>query len=152
MTGLLWLGPARTSTVIMGILFFTRAAAERDWRPLVGGAAWLVGFEMAYSFTGMALGQGTVNAGWLAWAGWPVAAWAVGIRPHRGLLVLTAAAWVAWVATGFHSNPHGATSIDPLGEALNEITKTALGVAYLVAPRRTPRGSVMTSADSSVQP
>jgi hypothetical protein len=144
------LGPIRVSTIVSAVVI----AAVVTWRrrspltALITVMAWASVYEVGF------VALGTILHGWtpgyLAWlaaalAGWILLAQVWGVVPDVRLLLVTAVLTLAWIATGFVANsptvsgPGFAGTFSPWDEALNEGTKTLLGLSYLVgALRRRP--------------
>jgi hypothetical protein len=138
-------GPIRISTVLAGVLMVSVILWRRrdPALALVALLAWASAYEILYQVTG-ALVHGWPVAGriWMvaALAGWVFLAGLLRVIPNRRLLLALALVWLLWVALGFESNaaPVTVTAGMPkvftiVGEACNEVTKTLLAIAYLVA-------------------
>jgi len=138
------------STIVTALVI----AALVTWRrrspltALITVMAWASAYEVGFVALG-ALFHGW-SPGYLAWlaaalAGWIVLAQVRGVVPDLRLLLATAVLTLAWIATGFEANsailagPGCARACSPLDEALNEGTKTLLGLAYLVGGLRAGR-------------
>lgn len=136
----LFLGGARTSTWAIAVLLLAAGVVLRDrrWRAGVACLAWIFGFEVAWQFTSTAVHGGTLAADVtslyqvLVAGGWVVAAQLAGVRVDWRMALLTAVLWLIWLLAGFHSNLHTAATLDPIAEVLNEASKTAWGLAYLL--------------------
>src|SRR5579871_3642206 len=128
----------RLSTWVALLACGLLAAYRADWRFLVGGAAWLAGFEAAYEASSVLAGHplpdlrsgpfALIAAGGVV----VLAAGRRGVRPSGPVMVLVAAVWLVWVVTGFHVNGHDTAGLDPAAEALNEVAKTLWAIAYLL--------------------
>jgi hypothetical protein len=134
-----------TALVIAGLVTWRRRAPVTA---LIAVMAWASAYEVGF------VGLGTLLHGWwpgyIAWlaaalAGWIVLAQVWGVVPDLRLLLATAVLTLAWIAIGFEANsailagPGYARAFSPLDEALNEGTKTLLGLAYLVGGLRAGR-------------
>jgi hypothetical protein len=107
--------------------------------------AWIFLFEIPYHWTNVVIWRWDWRSALLwtiGFGGWVVAGWYAGLRPSLGFVGVFCALWIVWVATGFHYNNVGDKHMDWAAEALNEGTKTSLGLAYLFAALkvRTPAG------------
>ncbi len=127
----LFVAGVRISTWAMLILFANLALYRRASKPLLAGAAWMVGFELAWQGTNVALGVhgpwwATYRSAALFAVGVPfvVATWRRGVRPNSWLMAAVAVVWAVWVGTGFHSNLHTLSGLDVRAEVLNETAKT----------------------------
>jgi hypothetical protein len=133
-------GVVRLSTVIVTAVVLA-VVTWRTRRPLLAVLAvlgWLSAFEIAWELSRVAFRQDSLrNALWfsLAVAGWVVAAELARIRPEPRLAGLFALTFVLWLATGFGLNWLG-QPVSVRDELLNEVSKTALGAAYLVGALR----------------
>jgi hypothetical protein len=120
--------------------------------------AWLSAYEILFQVTGAVLhGWSLSNLAWMTAAvgGWVALAFVMGILPDWRLLVLVALVWLVWVLTGFNSNsptvagtPGFSVHFSVSAEILNALTKTLLGLSYLVAtltPHRTSRPTIAAS-------
>jgi len=116
--------------------------------------AWLSAYEILFQVTGAVVhGWSLSNLAWMTAAvgGWVALAFAMGIVPDLRLLVLVVVVWSIWILAGFDSNSPtvAGTSGFPVrfsmsDEILNELSKSLLGLAYLVgalAPRRISRST-----------
>jgi hypothetical protein len=141
----LWLplaGPIRTSTVIAALVIFGVVGIWRQ-RPLIGLVAviaWASAFEILYNAAGVVVWHWPLGA--FAWQvaallGWLIAADLLGIRPPWWALVPFVLLGATWILAGFHSNIPGRPLV-LWDEVLNEATKSAIAVAYLVAALRCP--------------
>jgi len=163
----LWLplaGPIRISTVVAAVAI----VAVILWRrrspllALVTLMAWASVFEIAFQATGAVLhGWPAADLVWLAAAlgGWILLSVLLDVLPNRWLLLATAAVWVVWAVSGFESNaplssgPGHPATFNLANEALNELTKSLLALAYLAgalqrpvaAPRRPGRIGITLS-------
>jgi len=135
----------RTSTLLMSLVVFALVSwrARSLWLGFVVLAAWISAYEVLYTATGAALGRWrfvdflptTGMLGWVLLSLW------MGHRPSWPWLLLFALSWLVWIAAGFHANDHGlrpGPAISALQEALNVVTKTALGLAYALGRRYVP--------------
>jgi hypothetical protein len=141
----------------MAALFANLALYRRSWGPLIFAFIWLLGFEFAWQLTF------DLNFRWAGpiWGSIPrvsilgplallvlvFASWR-GVRPNMILMVAVAAVWIAWLATGFHSNYHSLAHLNVTGEVLNEVAKTLWGLAYFLPLLRKPRWWVTAEAYS----
>jgi len=127
----------RLSTWVALGVFLLLARRGRDRTPLLAGAAWLAGFEATFQVVSLAARHPLPSWKWGPFAlmalGLVVVSLTVrrGIRPNPALMVLAAAFWLAWIATGFHVNLHGGVAFSSLAEAMNEAAKTAWAAAYV---------------------
>jgi hypothetical protein len=126
----------RLSTWLAVGAFLALAAYRRDWRPLLAAIAWIWAFEVAFQITSIAAGHhGASAVGRLGYIliGVPVVVCATAwVRPDGWLLAAAALCFVVWISTGFDVNGHAMVSFDPIGEGLNEASKTLLALAYLL--------------------
>jgi hypothetical protein len=138
-------GPIRISTVLGAVAIFVAIGIWRR-RPLialVATIAWASTFEILYNGAGVVMWHWPV-ADFLwqvaALLGWVIAAEVLGVRPPWWGFVPFAVVACIWLLTGFHSNvPNDPTRPFVLqDEVLNEVTKSALAVAYLAAAARLP--------------
>ena len=143
----------RWSTVLMAALLL----AVIGWRSrsprlaVVATLAWLFGFEIIWQ-----LGHGISghvrfwDLNWFYWlaisGGWLAFAHHLGVRPELRLVAVAAALWAIWLMLGFNSNWPG-QPISWTNEALNEASKTALGLAFLVGVLRDSRLGIGERAD-----
>jgi len=123
----------RTTTVVLGLLLLAFGVIRR--RPVQGVLAalsWIAGYEAAWQLTAYFLHGHPI--------GWPilpaaVAALAIalfaGVAVDRRWLLVVAALWVVWIATGYNYNFPYSTHIDWWAELMNEGTKVLWGMAYL---------------------
>ena len=138
------------STIVTAVAI----AAVVTWRrrspatAVITVVAWTSAYEVGFVTLGTLLhGWSAAYLAWLAaaLAGWIILAQVWGVVPDRRLLLATAVLTLAWIATGFVANsptvsgPGFAQPFSPLDEALNEGTKTLLGLAYLVGGLRARR-------------
>jgi hypothetical protein len=125
----------RTSTVLMGVLLVVFGAIRRQ--PLQGqlaALAWVFGFEIAFEITAYATSGGHLPGapGWLVFGAVAnLMAWEAKVKIEWRWFIVTAVLWVIWLATGFHYNMRGVGTFDWGAELINELTKTAWGLAYL---------------------
>jgi hypothetical protein len=137
-------GHMRLSTALMALAILLWVT-WRTRRPYVAGVAvmaWISLFEMAWqACTTLAHGGTWASEGWYVAAviSWVLLAHALGVRPDWRLLLVSAAALLAWLAFGFDSNYAGRPPYNIRDEVLNEVSKTALGLAYLLGALRVPR-------------
>jgi hypothetical protein len=83
--------------------------------------------------------------------GWLILGYYMGIRPDRYLTAAWALITVAWIALGFHANfPTHPFSVSD--EIINELSKTILGVAYLLGALRTVARRQPASISPSLTP
>ena len=135
-------GPIRTSTVVTAlVLFISVAVVRRDLlRPVVVVVAWTGFFEILYQAVGIIgfhwpLSNFVWEAG--ALAGWIILAGVLGFWPDWQVSLLFVALMLVWIASGYHYNVAGQSApINARDEILNEASKTALAVAYLVGALR----------------
>ena len=133
-----FVGPIRLSTV----LAFIATLVILTWfrrSPLlafVAGMGWVSGFEIVYQAVGTIYGQrDALHLFYLTFsmAGWIVAAYIAGIRPHPVLLVGWGLVFVAWVAFGFHANLYDQPNHFSLAqEAFNMGTKDGLAAIFII--------------------
>jgi hypothetical protein len=144
----LWLpvGPIRTSTVLAAlVLFFVIAIGRRDpLRAVVAVVAWSALFEVVYQAVGI-VGFHWAAGNWVwetaALAGWLVFAGVLGVWPDCRLIPVFVILMTLWIAAGYHYNVAGQTApINMRDEVLNEASKTALALAYLVGALRNQVG------------
>jgi hypothetical protein len=136
------LGVRLSTWVVLGIFLILGLRDRRFW---LAAAVWLVGFETVFELTSTIelLAHKPIDPG--AW-------WALvidfgayvlggafvyvaarrGILPSPILVGVVAVIWAAWVAAGFHINPHTMRGFDPTAEGLNEAAKTVWALAYLL--------------------
>ena len=147
----------RTSTVLMGVLLVVFGALRRQ--PLQGqlaALAWVFGFEIAFEVTAFVTSGGHEPGapGWLViGAVANLMAWEAKVKVEWRWFALTGVLWVIWVAMGFHYNMRGVGTIDWGNEIINELAKTAWGMAYLwpfLRMTRPARGS--NGAEVLLQP
>lgn len=143
----LWFGPMRISTEIMIVLFIATALWSRRWlQGVTACAAWLVGFEVFWAWSSWAtghawtMGPAAPPLAFMLWGpGWILASWLSGLRPWLPMVGLVGLAWTIWLLTGFDSNwPLPGHPFSWRAEILNEVAKTAWGLAYLVPLARHP--------------
>lgn len=136
-------GVIRISTVLTVVVLLAWVGVVRR-RPLLAVfavAGWLVAFEILFNWSStLALG-----ASWrisardtVLWGGWVFAAYFAEVRPDTRLVGVAAVFWVVWLLTGFHFNLVGNPGIDWPAEAINEATKTALALAFLIGALKVP--------------
>lgn len=137
--GVRWSSLAMLALIVLVVTVVRR----RPVLGLVAAMGWLVAFEIPYEATDLLVRHqpGAHLTSWASWvvtvAGWPFAAWALGVRPDWRWVALSAAIFAVWIATGFHHNDPGqAGQVMVWPEVLNEGSKTALGVAYLLGALR----------------
>ncbi len=140
------LGVRWSSLAMLAVIVLVVAAARR--RPVLGlvtAMAWLVAFETPYEARDILVRHqpGAHLTSWASWVvtvgGWPFAAWALDVWPDWRWVGLSAVIFLLWIATGFqHNDPGQPGPVMWLPEALNESSKTALGVAYLLGALRVP--------------
>lgn len=138
------------STIVTAVVI----AVVVTWRrrspatALIAVMVWTSAYEVGFVTLGTLLhGWSAAYLLWLAaaLAGWIILAHVWGVAPDRRLLLATAVLAFAWIATGFVANsptvagPGFAKPFSPLDEALNEGTKTLLGLAYLAGGLRARR-------------
>lgn len=140
--GVRWSSLATLAIIVVVITLVKR----RPVLGLVAAMAWLVAFEIPYEATDILVRHqpGAHLTSWASWVvtvgGWPFAAWALGVRPDWRWVGLSAVIFVVWIAIGFqHNDPGQAGPVMWFPEVLNESSKTALGVAYLLGALRTAR-------------
>jgi hypothetical protein len=134
----------RWSTVVTAALVLV-VVTWRTRRPLRGAVAvlaWLSLYEITWQACDVLTHRGSLAAyGWLSLAvvAWPLLALQLGIRPHPLGLAVCAGGFAAWLALGFDYNWVGQPQpLKPLPEALNLLTKTSLGLAYLAGALAPP--------------
>ena len=134
----------RWSTVLMAAVVLA-VVGWRTRRPLLAGVAvlaWVSVSEIVWNGCDLLTHHGNaLRYGWLvlALAAWPLLAHRLGIRPHPVGLALCAAAFAVWLALGFDYNWLGQSKpLQVVPEALNVLTKTALGAAYLAGALAVP--------------
>lgn len=156
----MFIGGIRTSTVLIAAAFLLASLLPGlRRRALLGGLAWLFGFELAWQWTTFAL-RGSPPSHWV-WPTYsllllsPLAIWLAhryGVRVSRPLALLTMALWLVWLGQGFHVDVGG------VSEVLNQAAKTAWGLAYLVpllaqaSARSRPRRALAVSATPPPRP
>jgi len=135
-------GHARWSTLATALLI-AAVVTWRTRRPLraaLAVIAWLALYEVVWQGCDVVAHRANVvNYGWLSLAvvAWPLLAFQAGIRPHPIGAAVCAAGFLVWLALGFDYNWIGQPGpIRPVPEALNLVTKTALGLAYLAGALR----------------
>lgn len=147
-------GPIRISTVLMSLVLIAVIVWQRRSAPVAAIAvmAWLSTYEIFYEATGVVIHGWSL--GYFLWmsaavGGWVALAVLAGMAPNRWLLLATALVWVLWIVTGFNSNsptvagsPGFPKDFSISGEILNELTKTLLGLAYLVGALRASKRPV----------
>ena len=140
----LWLpiGSIRTSTLISAVvLFLAIVIARRDpLRGVVAVVAWTALFEIVYQAVGI-VGFHWAVGNWIwetgALAGWLILASVLGISPDWRVMILFIVLMAVWIATGYHYNVAGQISpINVRDELLNEASKSALALAYLIGALR----------------
>jgi hypothetical protein len=156
----IWLpvvGPIRISTVLAGmaILIVIIGRRRAPLTALIALMAWASAYEILYSATGTAIHGWSVSGFvWMTAAvgGWVVLSHVRGIVPDRRLVLLMAVAWGIWIVTGFNSNapsvagtPGFPKDFSVANEVLNELTKSLLGLAYLVGALDSRRFSPSSS-------
>lgn len=146
----------RLSTWVAFCVFVLLARRRRDRTPLLAGAAWLAGFEATFQVASL-----TAQHPLPAWKWGPFFLIALGlvvvlltarrgIRPNPALMILAAAFWLGWIATGFHVNVHSGVAFNSLSEALNEAAKTAWAAAYFWPLWRRRSAGVAAAASIAV--
>ena len=139
-------GQVRLSTALMALTILV-CVTWRTRRPhvaVVAVMAWISLFEVAWQgFTTLAHGGRWAYEAWFVAAviSWVLLAHVLGVRPDWRLLLISAAALLAWLAVGFDSNWAGRPPYNVRDEVLNEVSKTALGLAYLLGALRVPRSA-----------
>jgi hypothetical protein len=143
---LIWLGSAhiRTSTLLMvGLLIAAGALRRRPLQGVLAAMAWLVGYESIWQLT----------ANWMLDRpiGWPVGLGlgvvvivyvVAGVRLDWRWVGVAVTFFLAWMLIGFHYNVPETRHFDWWSESLNELSKTAWGLAYLwPLLRQAKRGS-----------
>jgi hypothetical protein len=126
------------ATIIFDVgLMIRGSVSQAVFAPL----AWLLGYESAIALTAhlVVRGSGPLSPIWWIGGAAALAAYAAGVRVDWRWLVLTAAVWALWVATGWHYNLITSPRVDWWAEALNVTTKTAWGFAYLWPMLRRPK-------------
>lgn len=145
----------RLTTWLTVLVFVLIAAWRSERQPVIACLTWLAGFEAAYQAAAMVLRTpspirliGPVSISLLV--GMPLIAAAMtllGARPEPRLLTLGLLVFCVWLATGFHVNTTSVVS--PLGEVLNDGSKTLWALAYLVPLWRQTRPAY-TSAQAGL--
>jgi hypothetical protein len=134
----------RWSTVLLGLLILALVGwrTRRPTLACVALVAWLSLYEVIWQGCDVLPRHRDLTAyGWLvlALAAWPLLAYQLGVRPHPVGLAVCAAGFAAWLALGFQYNWFGeARPVAIVPEALNVLTKMALGVAYLAGAPAAP--------------
>jgi hypothetical protein len=117
------------------------AYLRMSWRPLLPFLAWLAGFEIAYQAGVDLTGHHAPDHHPPMWVSLCMIAGSVailewtrrlGVRADRRFLVLAAVFFLGWLVSGFHVNGHNSVDFQPFAEAMNEGSKTAWAIAYLV--------------------
>jgi len=121
------------------------AVGWRTRRPplaAVAVLAWLSAYEIVWNACDVLVHHSAAaKLAWLAvaLAAWPLLAHRLGIRPHPVGLALCAAGFAVWLALGFDYNWLSEPKpLQVVPEALNVLTKTALGAAYLAGALAVP--------------
>lgn len=126
-----------TGVVLAAVLLRTR----RPHVAVVAIMAWLSGFEIIWQTGEYAFGRVPLSYElWFVAAviSWVALAHVLGIRPDPWLTAVFAVTFAVWVALGFHSNWPG-QPFSLRDEVLNEVSKTALALAYLLGGVRAGR-------------
>lgn len=133
-------GHLRLSTFLGAAAIFLVVTAWTR-RPVIAAVAvmaWLSAFEIVWQTGQYAFGRtGASDEFWFVAAvvSWPLLAHVLGVRPDPWWAGAFAVTFLVWVTLGFHSNwPTLPFSLRD--EMLNEASKTALGVAYLLGGLR----------------
>src|SRR5690348_5587145 len=132
-----------TSVLIIVIAVVIGWWRRRPVLALTTIGAWIFLFEIPYHWTNVLLWRWDWKDAFLwtiGFGGWVVAGWYAGLRPNLGFVAVFCVLWIVWIATGFHYNNVSDKKIDWLAEALNEGTKTCLGLAYLFGALRVQTG------------
>ncbi|MHB8633090.1 MAG: hypothetical protein ACYDBQ_03855 [Thermoplasmatota archaeon] len=137
-------GHIRATTVAAGLLLLA-AWWWRTGRPpwaVTGVVAWGCLYEILWDWTGLVAAHFHFSdVFWLsvAFSGWVWFAWNQGFRLHAGWGAACAAAWILWIATGFHYNTLTVGQpFDPVAEFLNVATKSLLAAAFYAGTRMPP--------------
>lgn len=143
----MFLMSVRLSTWVAILAFLLLYAWYRDRRFLLGALGWLGGFEVVFQLASLAARHPLPRYHWGPFLLIGVGAVFFGAAARRGvwpsgrLMILAAAAWVVWLATGFHVNSHHVMGLDPVSEVLNEAAKTLWALAYVLPLWRECRGA-----------
>ena len=137
-------GQMRLSTALMAlaILALVTWRTRRPHVAVVALMAWISLFEVAWQgLTTLAHGGNWSYEAWFVAAviSWVLLAHALGVRPDWRFLLLSAATLLVWLGYGFDSNWAGKPPYNVRDEVLNEVSKTALGFAYLLGALRVAR-------------
>lgn len=146
----LFIDGIRVSTMVMAAALVIAGTMSRrkPWRGVVAGLVWILGFESAWHLTAHLTGSLPGAGAWFLLPLLVVGGWLLGVRPDWRVAALTVALWALWVAIGFPYNTVGQPSFSGPVEALNEATKTAWGLAYLIPLLR---GSVLRKESDAVE-
>ena len=138
----------RWSTVLTAVLILA-IVTWRTRRPFLGVVtvlAWLSLYEVTWQACDVLVHRGNLVAyGWLSLAviAWPLLAHQLGVRLDPVGLAVCAGAFLVWLALGFDYNWIGQPQpIKLVPEALNVVTKTSLGVAYLAGALAAPARAI----------
>ena len=140
----------RWTTVLMAvaILLLVGGLRRRPFLAVVTTVAWASAYEIVFRAFDLAAHHldGSLPVELQAWlwqavatVSWPLLAHVLGVRPYWPLVVVCGLAFAVWLWGGFwydwRGQPYGLLLGD---EILNVVTKTGLGVAYLVGAFRIP--------------
>jgi hypothetical protein len=133
-----FIGPIRLSTVLAFIatLVIVTWFKRSPLLALIAAMGWVGAFEIVYE--GVNIFYGRYDALRLfylvfAMAGWVVAAYVAGIRPHPAMLFAWGGLFLGWVAFGFQSNLYYQPShFSVAQEAFNMATKDGLAAIFIL--------------------
>jgi hypothetical protein len=133
-----FIGPIRLSTV----LTFVATVAIVTWSRrsllvgLVAGMGWVSAFEIVYQAVGTIYGRHDALHLFdltFSMSGWVVAAYAVGIRPHPGLLGAWCLVVLGWIASGFQPNLYDHPNQFSIAqEVFNVAAKDGLAAIFVI--------------------
>ena len=134
-------GHVRISTVLTAaaVLLVVWATTRKPILAVVAVFGWLSAYEILFNGIGVVFERWPVNTwDWVAASlmGWVVASWLAGVRPAWPFVVVFSVGMIVWVLTGYHSNVPTGRPWSTEGEVLNEITKTALAIGFLLGALR----------------
>lgn len=137
----------RISTVLMILVILTVVTVRTRSFGLAAltTLCWMGAYEIVWQIGYSAFGYQPPRPAMqfsLAVFGWLLLGHKVGIRPDKYLTALWALSIVVWMMLGFHANfpgtLHPGAHFSLTDEIVNEVGKTALGVAYLLGALRRP--------------